>query len=275
MTSAEHTELPMVTPSEDSDYSYFLSSTSKVSDNDLILYLSATDDKNYGDEYRPYLIRYNTADNTHKVASSPENFVLNQPEKGDDTETGQFRRYVCISPNGRYAYGVLEAYGVSGNIHWDYEILFQYDFETEKYNRLGEEGDADVSFYGMTRDGKYLIYANNHVKKLYNTETEEVSEIDFRPSHSLSPIEINDNGFCDDGTTGIYYWDFLNNQEIKVIHTYNTENAQFTNAGDAILFTLEGSDTNYICISEDLAEDTNWDTLAAVPEEFKDIKLIR
>ena len=275
MATGDHRELPMVAPSQDSDYSYFLSSTSRVSDNDMILYLSATNDKSYGDEYRPYLIRYNTADNTHQVAASPESFVLNQPEKGDDTETGQINRYVCISPDGRYAYGVVEAYGVSGNIHWDYEILFQYDFETEEYKRLGEEGDDDVNFYGMSRDGKYLIYANNHVKKLYNTATESVSEIDFRPSHGLSPVEIKDNGFCNDGTTGIYFWDFLNNQEIKVIHTYNTEDAQFTNAGDAILFTLEGSDTNYICISEDLSEDTNWDTLGMVPKEFSDIKLIR
>ncbi|MCF7886710.1 MAG: hypothetical protein K9M80_09460 [Candidatus Marinimicrobia bacterium] len=275
MASAEHIELPMVAPSEDSDYSYFLSSTSVVSDNGMILYLSATDDKSYGDEYRPYLIRYNTANNTHKVAASPENFVLNQPEKGDDTETGQINRYVCISHDGRYAYGVLEAYGVSGNIHWDYEILFQYDFETEEYKRLGEEGDADVTFYGMTRDGKHLIYDNNHTKKLLNLETENVSEVDFRPSHGLSPIETNDNGFCDDGTTGIYYWDCLANQEIKVINSYYTEDAQFTNGGDKLLFTLEGSDTNYICISEDLSEDTNWDTLAAVPEEFIDIKIIR
>ena len=115
IASGDTTVLPMVGPSEDSDYSYFLSSSAKVSDNDMILYLSATNDKNYGDEYRPYLIRYTTTDNSYKVALSPKGFVVNQPEKDDDTETGQFRKNVSISSDGRYAYEVLEAYGVSGN----------------------------------------------------------------------------------------------------------------------------------------------------------------
>ena len=271
--NGEHTELPMVGPSQDSDYSYFLSSTSRVSENGMILYLSATNDRHYGDEYTPYLIRYNPEENTHKVAVSPESFVLNQPEKGDDTETGQINRNVYISPDGRYAYGMIEAYGVSGNIHWDYEILFSYDFENEEYTRIGEEGDADVKFYGMTRDGKNILYSNDGIKKIFNIATQATSEFNFTYG-SIYPIETNDNGFCDTKTTGIYYYDCINRQEINVIHSYNTEHAHFSKSGDFLYFTLEGSD-KYICRSKDLAEDTEWDTLGTVPKEFTDIKFLR
>ncbi len=266
--------LPLVQPDQDSDYPYFMGQATRVSDNGMILYMTATNDKSYGDEYRPYLIRYNPETKEHQIAASPESFTLNQPEKGDDTETGQIDRSIAISPDGRYAYGVVEAYGVSGNIHWDYEILFQYDFETEQYKRLGDEDDSDVSFIGMTRDGKHIIYSNHSDRKIYNLETETTSVVSIS-GYGPIPIQMNNYGFCDNSTTGIYYYNYVQNEAVKVIHSYYTGNAQFSEDEESIYFTMKGDEENYLCKSIDLQEDTEWDTLAAIPKEFSDIMLIR
>jgi hypothetical protein len=266
--------LPLVQPEHDSDYPYFLSQTVRVSDNGMILYMTATNDKSYGDQYRPFLIRYNPETKEHQVAGSPKSFVLNQPEKGNDTETGQINRAVAISPDGRYAYGVIEAYGVSGNIHWDYEILFQYDFETEQYKRLGDEDDSDASFIALTRDGKYIIYSNRSERKIYNLQTETTSVVSIS-GYGPIPIQMNNYGFCDNSTTGIYYYNYLQNETVKVIHAYYTSNAQFSEDEESIYFTIKGSDENYLCKSIDLQEDTEWDTLATIPKEFSDIKLLK
>ncbi|MFP4547023.1 MAG: hypothetical protein ACLFQM_02750 [Fidelibacterota bacterium] len=266
--------LPLVQPSEDSDYPYFLSQSVRVSDNGMVLYMTATNDKSYGDEYRPFLIRYNPETKEHQVAASPESFVLNQPEKGDDTETGQIDRAIAISPDGRYAYGVIEAYGVSGNIHWDYEILFQYDFETEQYKRLGDEDDSDASFIALTRDGKYIIYSNRSERKIYNLQTETTTVVSIS-GYGPIPIQMNNYGFCDNSTTGIYYYNYVQNETVKVIHSYYTSNAQFSEDQESIYFTIRGSEENYLCKSIDLLEDTEWDTLAAIPKEFSDIKLLK
>ncbi|MBN2280943.1 MAG: hypothetical protein JXQ65_10205 [Candidatus Marinimicrobia bacterium] len=272
--SGNQTDLPIFRLDSESEYPYFQSNTARISDNGYILYLSATNNRYYGDTYRPYLIRYNPADGTHRVAPSPNSFIVNQPEKGNDTEAGQFGTHTAISPDGRYAYGNIDAFGVSGNIHWDYEILFQYDFENDQYKRLGEEGDADVNFLGMTRDGRYLVYTNGYQKKLYNLQTEEVKEFSIYATN-FNPLQSNSNGFCRTTSIGIYYQDLVDDQEIQVIHSNKTSNAHFSEDGSTIYFTMGGSDVNYICKSLDLQENTDWDTLATVSKEFKDFLLVR
>ena len=266
--------LPTVGASEDSDYPYFQGQTAKVSDNGFVLYLSATNDKYYGDEYRPYLIRFDPKTNEHKVAISPNSFVLSQPEKGGDTEAGLINRNVFISPNGRYAYGHINAYGVSGNIHWDYEILFQYDFETDQYERLGEDGENHVAFHGLTNDGKNIIYSSSYVKKIYNldTKTSTTTEL-YIPGFTAA--QINNYGVCDDGTTGIYYYNYLNNNTVHVIDTYRPKFVHFNDEGNSIFFTLEGTENNYICKTQDLQENTTWDTLATVSKEIYGTMVIK
>lgn len=274
MDSKNQTILPLVAPSQDSDFPYYQSETGRVADNGMIVYMTATNDKYYGDEYRPHLARYNPADNTHKFAISPKGFTLGQPEKGGDTETGQINRRIFCSPNGRYAYGHIEAYGVSGNIHWDYEILFQYDFEEEKYTRLGEDGDADVRINMLTKDGKKLIYTNGVTKKIYDIDTKSVTEFDSYISDPV-PTQISNNGFIRSHSSGIYYYDILNQTDVQVIDAYYPRDAHFSKDCDCVYFTFEGSDFNYICKSANLLEKTVWDTLATVPKEFQDIKIIK
>jgi hypothetical protein len=263
--------LPLVAPQQDSDYAYFQSGTARVSENGYVVYSSATNDKHYGDEYRPYLIRYNTQTNEYQLAISPENFVLSQPEKGSDTETGQFNRTLYISPDGRYVYGVLEAYGVSGNIHWDYDILYQYDFENEEYMRLGEEGDDDVSIVGLTADGKKVVYMNDGETKIHDISTGLVTQRDLYFGGSSIPKQWNNDGLCRSATTGIYYDDFVNDAEIKVLNEYGTGNVFFSENGQNIYFTMDGSETNYFCRTQGLLENSLYDTICALPKEFVDV----
>ena len=275
LNSKNQVTLPLVQPDEDSDYPFYQAATGVISDNGMIVYMTGTNDKYYGDQYKPYLIRYNPADNSYKVAASPASFALSQPEKGSDTETGQINRTIAVSPDGRYAYGVVSAFGVDGgSYHWDYEILFQYDFETDQYTRLGEEGDDDASFYGISADGKKLFYSNRYTKKVYDLTTQTVSEFDIY-STTFNPQQANNNGFIRNATTGIYYQDLVNNQEIEVIRKYYTTNALFGEDGKTVYFILEGSENNYICQIDELIEDTEWDTLATVPKELKHFKLLK
>ncbi len=90
--------LPLIEPSQSSDYSYFQTGTGDVSDNGYIIYSDATNDMNYGDEYKPYLMRFNTSDGTSEMAISANSFVLGQPERKSDTEVGQITRTIfCFS----------------------------------------------------------------------------------------------------------------------------------------------------------------------------------
>jgi hypothetical protein len=271
IATEETFNLPLVTPQEESDYAYFQSGTARASENGYVIYSSATNDKSYGDEYRPYLIRYNAQTNESRIAVSPKSFVLSQPEKKTDTETGQFNRTIYISPEGRYVYGVLEAYGVSGNIHWDYDILYQYDFESEQYTRLGEEGDDNVSIVGLTADGNKVVYMNNGKTKIHDISTDLVTQKDLYYSGSSIPKQWNNNGLCSSATTGIYYEDFVNDTEIKVLNEYGTGNVFFSENGGNIYFTLDGSETNYFCKTQGLLENSLYDTICALPKEFVNV----
>ncbi len=155
-TSYEY--LPLATPKNDNYYAFFNGGTQNVSDNGYVTYISGTNNVHYGDEGRRNLMRYNPDNEEIKAVGSPVGFALEQPEKGDDTDFGQYNTNIFASLDGRYAYGHIEAYGTEGGgIHWDYEFLFQFDFENEKFTRLGDEDDDDVTIYAMTSDRKYRM----------------------------------------------------------------------------------------------------------------------
>jgi len=267
--------LPLVAASEESDYSYFSSGTVKMSENGYVFYISATNDIYYGDQYKGYLVRYNSADKSHKVAVNPDAFVLSQPEQGSDTETSLFTSLFFVSRDGRYVYGRLEAYGVDGgSLHWDYRIIFRYDFETDTYTRMGAAGDSQSSFLGITSDDSYLYYWDGSYK-VQNLTTMEVSEFTDGSTGTHYPIQWNQQGFCMGATTGIYYYNILTGTNYKVVDEYGVDNSQFDASGEHIIFTLEGSETNYLCRTESYNENASWDTLASIPYAFPDIVLIK
>ncbi len=271
--------IPLVEATGSGDYSYFQPTTGDVSDNGYIIYSSATNDASYGDEYKPFLMRFNPSDNTYKIAISPTAFVVGQPEQGSDTEVGQIARTIFASPDGRYAYGSADALGTSGgSIHWDYSILSKYDFDLDKYTRLGSPDDDDVSIKGMTSNRRYILYSNHSDTKLLDLETGNITTTD------MNTVNVKKNawgtyGPCVGTSNGdLYYKDFVNNNEYVVCSSpgygwiYNT---MFSKNGNYIYFLLEGNDENYLCVTNGVEEGSSYDTISPVPLEFQDMIMVK
>ncbi len=271
--------LPLVEPSGSNDYSYFQPATGDVSDNGYIIYSAATNDASYGDEYKPFLLRFNPDDNTTDIASSPTSFAVGQPEQGSDTEVGQIARTIFASPDGRYAYGSVDALGTEGgSIHWDYSILFKYDFDTKQYTRLGGSEDNDVTILGMTSDRRYILYSNHSKTQVLDLNTGNITET------SMNVINVKKNawginGPCVGTSNGdLYYKDFVNNNEYIVCSSpgygwiYNT---MFSKSGNNIYFLLEGNTENYLCVTNGIEEGSSYDTISPIPLEFKDMVMVK
>jgi len=272
--------LPLVEAKPGSgDYSYFQTTTGDVSDNGYIIYSSATNDATYGDQYQPYLLRFNPSDNSIKIAKSPDSFVLGQPEQGSDTEGGVITRNIFASPDGRYAYGSVDAMGVDGGtIHWDYSILFKYDFELDEYTRLGSPDDNDVHIQGMTSDRRYILYYNHDENQLLDLETGNITTTD------MNTVNVKKNawglyGACVGTSNGdLINKDFVHNNEYVVCSSSGSGwiyNTMFSKNNDRIYFLLEGADKNYLCVTNGIVEGSSYDTISSIPLEFKDMIMIK
>ena len=273
----EYNLLPLVAPPQDDDYSYFSASTADVTENGYIIYISATNDINYGDQYRPHLVRYDKDNDKLAIADGVVAFALSQPEKGGDTDFAQVNRNIFASTDGRYAFGHMEAYGTEGGgIHWDYNILFKYDFENGAFTRLGDIDDYKVTIHAMTEDRKYLIYTNNYQMKVLNVETGYITESEMNLVN-VGENSWNNYGACVGATSGnLYYKDFANNNEVTVCSPGGSpKNTMFSKDGSKIYFTLKGYEEKYLCVTDGITEGSNYDTLGAYPLEFYDIVLIK
>ena len=283
MTGDYWHELPLLPSNSESLYSYFDVSTSKVSQSGHIFYHSSSNNKWYGDEYRPVLVRYNpeTEQLDAIYRNAVENFVLSQPEKGWDTETGQITRQFYPSLDGRYVYGQVDAYGVDfGSLHWDYKLLFKYDFETETFTRLGDAEDRNVSILGITADKEYVAYSNYasgiYTRKIVNTSTNVTQEFTLSGGQGYAhPSRWNNNGYCSgetNNTIGVYD---LKNDIVTTIRTPSRPYfAQFSKADDVIYFMLEDSESYYLCKTSDLTETATTDTVCTLPLDLVDFLVI-
>jgi len=271
--------LPMVTEQNENRYSYFKTNTATLSDNGYILYLTGTAHKAYGSPYHDYMIRFNTSDDSYEVAESPDIFALSQPEKTDDTETASFEE-VFISADGKIAYGYLEAWGVNGGTnHYDYDILFSYNFDTKKYKRLGSTDDNSVSIGGMTYDRKRILYYNHHKLKMLNLKTGEITFV----ADNINLVNVKKNswgnrGACVGTNNKLYIKDFISDKEYTVCELSGwgeVENTIFSKDGQHIYFTIDNGDHKYLCVTDDVEEKASYDTLGVYPREFSDLMLIK
>lgn len=64
------------------------------------------------------------ADGEIELSGDPSEFVLTQPEIGDDTEDGTMKTEFEVSPDDRYAYCEVYGYGTDGGeVHRDYSFI--------------------------------------------------------------------------------------------------------------------------------------------------------
>jgi hypothetical protein len=275
-------ELPLLPPGGDYRYSYYDASTTRVSKSGHVFYHSSSNDISYHDQYIPSIVRYDPKTDKLTAAISPKGFVLEQPEKGWDTETGQTNRQFYPSHDGRYVYGVVEAYGVDGGvIHWDYRILFKYDFQTEQYSRLGDQEDRSVTILGVTSDGNYLAYISSVSglikRKIVNTATNVTAEYTLSGGQGyVHPTRWNSTGYCSgetNNTIGVY--NVISNQSHNIKTTSRPYYAQFSPNGDQIYFMIETTKGNYLCRTSDLSATATIDTVSTLPSNIVDFLVVR
>lgn len=269
--------LPRVEPSDERHWSWFVTGTENVSNNGYIVYLSGTGHVSYSDANENILMRYNPSNDKTDIAISPNSFAVGQPEKGDDTEAGAIGTNIFCSPDGKYAYGRIRAWGVDGGVnHYDYEILFKYDFDAQKYTRLGDTDDNDVEIKAMGSDRTWILYSNDGEYKLLNLTTNNITYTDMH-TINIKRNSWNNYGACVGSTAGnIWYKDFVNNQEILVCHPGGkTYNAMFSKDGGKIYFILYDYENQYLCVTENLTENCNYDTLGTIPNEIHDMIMIK
>lgn len=275
-------KLPLLPAGSTSRYVYFDVSTGKVSESGHIYYLSSSNDASYNDQYRASLVRYNPETDLLEQANHPESFVLEQPEKGLDTETGQFKRDFYPSADGRYVYGVVEAFGLSGNIyHWDYEILFKYDFKSNKYTRLGDVGDKHVTIIGMNSSKTELLYYSSAggtiTRKIVNTETNTTREVTISGGQGLANTSRwNSNGYCSgetNNTIGVY--DLKNNSKSDIRTPSSPYYAQFSADGKRIYFMIKSSKGNYLCQTSNISASAKVDTVCQLSTTINEFMIVK
>ena len=52
-------------------------------------------------------------------------------------------------------------------------------------------------------------------------------------------------------------------------------NCMFSKDGKKIIFTLDGSDTKYLCITSGIEENSTYDTIGAYPNEFEGLVMVK
>lgn len=268
-------ELPYYIPDEEDDYGSVEANSVTLSENGYVFYISATRDKNYADQYTPYLVRFDPSIEELKVADLPHAFTQAQPEKGGDTEVGLFDKRLFPSADGRYVYGRLEAAGVDGGVfHTDYTFIFRYDFETDQYERIAD-GHRSVVIYGMTANGDHLVFKSwdgeENKMFIYNTASGSVEERPFWAHEYLkNPSSWNNDGYIRDGGYRISFANVVNEVWIDVINRLpdKAANIQFSKNNDCIYFSLSGDNENFMCKSSGLEAESTIDTLFAYSHEI-------
>lgn len=278
LSGGDYQILPLVPPG-DYRYSFFSPTSAKISESGHVFYISGSNYLTYSDGYVGTLVRYNPKTQQLDQAKSPAPFAVNQPEKMWDTETGQFHSLFYPSKDGRYVYGVIETYGVDGGVlHWDYKILFEYDFEKDEYTRLGDSEDNQVTFYGMTSSGREILYSGAGELKVLNLSSKRVSVINIRGGQGFSNniTRWNSNGYCSgetNNTIGVYN---IITDEVTTIETPSYPRyTQFSPDGNQLYFLHESSKGKVICKTSNLTEEARIDTICAIAPSVQEFLVIK
>ncbi len=275
-------QLPILPASDEYRYSYLDVVTTKVSKSGHIFYLSSSNDRMYHDQYRASLVRYDPKTKELKQAISPGGFAVSQPEKGWDTETALHGTLFYPSDDGRYVYGFARAFGVDGGVlHWDYEILYRYDFDTDTYTRIGSADDRRVTVIGITSDRQHLAYttsvSGNHYRNLVNTSSNNVIQTTLTGGQAFNNTSRwNSSGYCaaaTNNTIGVY------NMSGGTNHNISTQArpyfAQYDKNGSQIYFMIDTSNGKYLCKTSDNTAEATIDTVCVLQSNVREFMVVK
>lgn len=142
-----------------------------------IAYLVALEtDSPYDYWFAGMIAIYNPEDGEIELSGDPSEFVLNQPEIGDDTEDGSMKTKFEISPDDKYAYCEVYGYGTEGGmVHRDYSFIVRYTIGVPgSYERLAQMEGIPAA---VTADGNSLLVASgNYGEKTIDLTTKAVTQ---------------------------------------------------------------------------------------------------
>lgn len=279
--SSKWEELPLL-PSGDGRYAFYQGTSNKVSKSGHIFYFASTNNSLYHDDNRYSLVRYNPKTKELKQALSPEQFALMQPEKGSDTETADLEYAIFPSDDGRYVFGYMSAYGLDGGTyHYDYKILYRYDFETDTYTRIGNPDEKSVTVIGMTTDKQNLAYyssvKSNYSCNLVNTSTNKVIQSKLFGGQAYNNMSRwNNSGYCSgetDNTIGIY--NLIEDSYSEIRTRARPYDAQYGKDGSQIYYMISSSEAKYLCRTSDNTAKATIDTICTLSSDVQEFMVVR
>ncbi len=166
-------------PGAPEGYYYSVSSSTppRVLGDGRIAYLVALEtDSPYDYWFAGMIAIFNPADGEIELSGDPSEFVLNQPEIGNDTEDGTMKTGFIISPDDKYAYCEVYGYGTDGGeVHRDYSFIVRYTIGVPgSYERLAQMTATPAA---VTADGNSLLVASgNFGEKTIDLTTKAVTQ---------------------------------------------------------------------------------------------------
>lgn len=162
-----------------------------LSDGRIVYQVVLNTDNQFDDAHWGMLAVYNPSTDSIAVTGSTSDFVLNQPEKGPDTEGGSMRNTFVISPDEKYAYCHVYGYGTEGGMyHMDYNFVVRCDIgKPGVYTRVAQTDDRPTA---VTHDGRYLILEGNGLRRidLQSNQSEKIDEY----AHYFNVNEVSRKG---------------------------------------------------------------------------------
>ena len=134
-----------------------------MSDGRIIIKVTYETVNEYDDFHQGQLAIYDPKTNDFVMSGSLDNFILSQPEKGNDTEAGSMGASFALSPDDKFV--CFDAYGFGtdmGQYHEDYEFIVKWDIAGKKYSRVTQGNSPTVLF--VSSDNNYVV-ANVNGKK--------------------------------------------------------------------------------------------------------------
>lgn len=264
-SSASLDTVPRAATDKDETYSVFNGYFSAA--NGYCWYIMYEVSAMYSDYPGSYICRYHPESGEFFMRSNPADFTKAQPEKGSDTETGSWGS-VFASPDGKSCVGQIMAWGVDGGaIHTDFH--FPFYLSDDDFYRIG---DYPMKVSGSTSDNS-IIYHYRDVMTSADGYHEEFQDFSI---NSGPKGYANSNGTLKMSNyygTNIYiiYQDLVNKTQVTCVTTSRSDEIMWTQMaedGNSILFGIEGDESNYLCKTSDLSEDTTWDTLGTYPSNI-------
>lgn len=147
-----------------------------LSDGRIVYQVVLNTDNQFDDAHWGMLAVYNPSTDSIAVTGSTSDFVLNQPEKGPDTEGGSMRNTFVISPDEKYAYCHVYGYGTDGGVyHMDYNFIVRCDIgKPGVYTRVAQTDNRPAA---VTNDGRYLILEGDGLHRV-DLQTNQSAKID-------------------------------------------------------------------------------------------------